>query len=132
MDDSSNDTPFPNQTPRRHGIAMVREVLIGTLFGIVLGATWIVLAVLLGGEGGSVVGLGFTGCMLFLGLCLIVACGAAVGYAIAGATGAIIAGVACYFVLFIVYGIRVQLTTGWSAWFRVNDSRRRGDGNGKD
>jgi len=48
-----------------------------------------------------------------IGLLFIITCGALIGYAIGGATGAMCGAIAAYVLTFIVYGVWVQRTTGW-------------------
>src|SRR5688572_1920898 len=127
MDEPSSAARSSDESPRRAGGPLLRDLLIGGSLGIALAVRGAALALAHGLTGGGDAGLGLKGCLILLGLVAVVACGAALGFVLGGGAGAACGGLGAYLAPFLVYGVRIQRTTGWAAWFRqANQSKRSG------
>lgn len=113
--------------------ALWRDVLIGGGGGLLLAAAWALLLYMIADNAshGST-GLGFRArfrtIAFMLGTGALVVLGGVAGNAVADTPGAYIGMITAYVVPFTAYGIWVQRTVGWDAWFSSwKESKRQAD-----
>ena len=117
MHESSNDTGPSDQLRPRTWNTLLRDVLVGGSWGILMAVFWVVVAGMMASANAGWTA-GLKSCLLLPALLVVVTCGVLAGYLIAETAGGVCGGVVGYLVPFVVYGVWMQRTTGSAAWFR--------------